>query len=233
MTTPACVQGVGGDGGADDVDAVQGGLGVDLAGSAGDGQGGVGDGDLEVFGHLVGVDDLADSEADLVRAGQPAGGDRGVDGGQQGLGGGEQLVALAGPRGGEERVAAGDQAFAGVVGVADLGEVLLVEQGRLQRPAGGGERLDRRGPQRGQPAQVGLGPEVQVGNNVQINVTMQLGSITESVKVTATAGMVETRENSISQVIDEKRIVDLPLNGRQPTQLILLSGAAVTAPAVA
>ena len=97
---------------------------------------------------------LPTSEADLVRAGQPAGGDRGEDGGQQGLGGGEQLVALAGPRGGQERVAAGDQAFAGVVGVGDLGEVLLVEQGRLQRPAGGGERLDRRGSEGGQPAQV-------------------------------------------------------------------------------
>jgi hypothetical protein len=72
---------------------------------------------------------------------------------------------------------------------------------------------------------------LQVGNNVQINVVMQLGSISESVQVTADATMVDTRENAISQVIDERRIVDLPLNGRQVTQLILLSGAAVTAPA--
>jgi hypothetical protein len=59
---------------------------------------------------------------------------------------------------------------------------------------------------------------------------MQLGAVTDSVQVTASAGMVETRDTSISQVIDERRIVDLPLNGRQPTQLILLSGAALTAP---
>jgi hypothetical protein len=71
---------------------------------------------------------------------------------------------------------------------------------------------------------------LQVGNNVQINVTMQLGAIAEHVEVTASVGMVETKETTISQVIDERRIVDLPLNGRQPTQLILLSGAAVTAP---
>jgi hypothetical protein len=71
---------------------------------------------------------------------------------------------------------------------------------------------------------------LQVGNSVQINVTMQLGAVADSVQVTASAGMVETRDTSISQVIDERRIVDLPLNGRQPTQLILLSGAAITAP---
>jgi outer membrane receptor protein involved in Fe transport len=72
---------------------------------------------------------------------------------------------------------------------------------------------------------------LQVGKNVQINVAMQLGSITESVQVTADTTMVETRENTVSQVIDERRIVDLPLNGRQLTQLILLSGAAITTPA--
>ena len=71
---------------------------------------------------------------------------------------------------------------------------------------------------------------LQVGNNVQINVAMQLGALTEHVEVSAQAGMVETTENSVSQVIDERRIVDLPLNGRQPTQLILLSGAAMTTP---
>ena len=71
---------------------------------------------------------------------------------------------------------------------------------------------------------------LQVGNSVTINVTMQLGSVSESIEVSASAGMVETRDTSISQVIEEKRIVDLPLNGRQPTQLVLLAGAALTAP---
>src|SRR5579883_3502722 len=43
--------------------------------------------------------------------------------------------------------------------------------------------------------------------------------------------MVQTEDTSVSEVIDQRRIVDLPLNGRQPTQLILLSGAAANAPA--
>ena len=77
---------------------------------------------------------------------QPAGGDRGDERGQGVLGGGEQLGAFAGPLGGQERVAAGDQPFSGVVGVGDLGQVGLVEQGQLQRPVVGGELGDRRGP---------------------------------------------------------------------------------------
>ncbi len=72
---------------------------------------------------------------------------------------------------------------------------------------------------------------LQVGNNIQINVTMQLGAISEHIEVSAQASMVETSQNTVSQIIDERRIVDLPLNGRQLTQLILLSGAALTTPA--
>jgi hypothetical protein len=71
---------------------------------------------------------------------------------------------------------------------------------------------------------------LQVGNNVQVNVAMQIGSFSEHVEVMAQAAMLETKENTVSQVIDERRIVDLPLNGRQPTQLVLLSGAALTTP---
>ena len=72
---------------------------------------------------------------------------------------------------------------------------------------------------------------LQVGNSVEINVTMQLGTATEHIEVTAAAEMAETKDNQISQVIDERRIVELPLNGRLATQFILLSGAATTAPA--
>src|SRR5215471_17298069 len=73
---------------------------------------------------------------------------------------------------------------------------------------------------------VRTGIELQANNNIQINATMQVGSITERVEVTATAGLVETKENSISTTIDEQRINELPLNGRQATQLIMSLGAA-------
>ena len=70
---------------------------------------------------------------------------------------------------------------------------------------------------------------LQVNSNPIINVSLKLGSISEQVSVTADASMVETHDASIGQVIDQRRIVDLPLNGRQITQLITLSGAAVDA----
>jgi hypothetical protein len=70
------------------------------------------------------------------------------------------------------------------------------------------------------------GLELQVDNNIQINVAMQVGSVNERVEVQANASLVETRENSVSAMVDQQRINDLPLDGRQATQLILTLGAA-------
>ncbi len=71
---------------------------------------------------------------------------------------------------------------------------------------------------------------LQVNTNPTIKVVLEVGSISQQIDVHASAEMAETQTVGISQVIDERRVVDLPLNGRQPTQLVLLSGAAVTAP---
>src|SRR6201999_2377217 len=68
------------------------------------------------------------------------------------------------------------------------------------------------------------------GNNLRIDVALRVGASTQTVEVNAEASMVQTEDQSVSQVIDAKRVVDLPLNGRQATQLILLSGASTVAP---
>ncbi len=65
-----------------------------------------------------------------------------------------------------------------------------------------------------------------VNNNIEINVPMQIGAASERVEVSAMASMVETKETSVSSVIDQKRIAELPLNGRQATQLIITLGGA-------
>jgi hypothetical protein len=73
------------------------------------------------------------------------------------------------------------------------------------------------------------GIELVVNNNIQINAPMQVGSASEKVEVSAQASMVETKENSISNLVSQQAINELPLNGRQATQLMLTVGAAVYA----
>jgi hypothetical protein len=69
---------------------------------------------------------------------------------------------------------------------------------------------------------------LQVNDHVTINVALQVGAVSESVEISAAAAMVQTSQTSVSQVVDEQRMTELPLNGRQATQLVLISGAAVS-----
>jgi hypothetical protein len=71
---------------------------------------------------------------------------------------------------------------------------------------------------------------LQVGQNVEVNIPLSVGDVTQEVHVSADAAMVETQDTSISEVVDQRRIVDLPLNGRQVTDLILQSGGAAQPP---
>ncbi len=73
---------------------------------------------------------------------------------------------------------------------------------------------------------------LQVGTNPQINPKLSVGETSQEVTIEANAGVqVETESNGVGQVIDQKQVVELPLNGRDPTQLIALAGATTTAPA--
>jgi hypothetical protein len=99
-----------------------------------------------VLGHLVPADDLPDPDPDLSGADQSPSNHSGGDLGQLRVGGVQQGQAFAGPLLCQGGVAAGDQAFPGVVGVGDLGQVGLVEQGHLQGSVVGGQGGDRGGP---------------------------------------------------------------------------------------
>jgi hypothetical protein len=61
---------------------------------------------------------------------------------------------------------------------------------------------------------------------------LEVGAVTQTVEVKSDSAMIETKDNSIAQVIDSRRVVDLPLNGRNPTQIILLTGAATAPPLI-
>jgi hypothetical protein len=67
---------------------------------------------------------------------------------------------------------------------------------------------------------------LQVGEAPLIDIKLQVGAVSEVVQVEANAAMVETHQNSVSTVIDNSQIMELPLNGRNAPTLIMIAGAA-------
>src|SRR5262245_18372382 len=67
------------------------------------------------------------------------------------------------------------------------------------------------------------GVTLQVNQVARLDVNMQVGELTNAVEIVEAATLLETETSSRGQVIDQKKIVDLPLNGRDYNQLALLS----------
>jgi hypothetical protein len=74
---------------------------------------------------------------------------------------------------------------------------------------------------------VQTGIVLQVGGTPTINAALAVGNLEETVSVEAAAPLVDVRSAGISDVVEQERIVELPLQGRQVTDLIVLAGAAV------
>src|SRR5436190_15062843 len=73
---------------------------------------------------------------------------------------------------------------------------------------------------------VQTGIVLQLDASPTINVVLQVGQTTEQVEVQANAGLVETRSTAIGQVVTNQQVAEMPLNGRDPHELIFLSGMA-------
>lgn len=67
---------------------------------------------------------------------------------------------------------------------------------------------------------------LQVASNPSVEVSLKVGSVSEQVEVEANASLVETRSAGVGTVMENQRVLELPLNGRQATDLIYLSGMA-------
>ncbi|HWB97715.1 MAG TPA: TonB-dependent receptor [Bryobacteraceae bacterium] len=67
------------------------------------------------------------------------------------------------------------------------------------------------------------GITVAANANATVPVVLQVGNVAETVTVEAHAGLVETRSGTLGQVVDQQKIVELPLNGRNAATLVLLS----------
>ena len=68
--------------------------------------------------------------------------------------------------------------------------------------------------------------------NLTVNVKLDLGAANEIVEVTSNALQVNTADSTQKQVIEQQRITELPLNGRNAAELTLLVPGAVLIPAV-
>src|SRR5262245_7454766 len=73
--------------------------------------------------------------------------------------------------------------------------------------------------------------EVQVGSANRIDVTLEIGEVNSIVEVSGGAPVLQTETASVGTVIENRRIVELPLNGRNYLQLAsLIPGATTNGP---
>jgi carboxypeptidase family protein len=69
---------------------------------------------------------------------------------------------------------------------------------------------------------IASGLELHVSENLVVNLTLDVGQMTEVVNVTAGGVQIETRTGNVSSLISEKQVTELPLNGRNYSQLALM-----------
>jgi outer membrane receptor protein involved in Fe transport len=68
-----------------------------------------------------------------------------------------------------------------------------------------------------------------IGQTGVKDITMQIGQVSESVSVVDTTALLQAEDAAVGQSVENKKIVDLPLNGRDFTQLVALTPGATSA----
>ena len=61
--------------------------------------------------------------------------------------------------------------------------------------------------------------ELTSGENLRVDFKMNLGQMSETVVVSGTAALIETRSATMSGLVDDRRVQELPLNGRNVVEL--------------
>src|SRR6266851_6317096 len=69
-----------------------------------------------------------------------------------------------------------------------------------------------------------------IGQDAVVNVQLKVGGLDEQVTVTGEAALVNMRQSSVAALVDEKQIRELPLNGRDFSQLTLLQPGVTASP---
>ncbi|MGB4783368.1 MAG: carboxypeptidase-like regulatory domain-containing protein, partial [Candidatus Acidiferrum sp.] len=73
--------------------------------------------------------------------------------------------------------------------------------------------------------------KLQVASTLMHDVQLKVGQTTDTIEITADAAVVDTTTNTLGQVINDKTVQEIPLNGRHFTDLSLLTKGTVTPPA--
>ena len=73
------------------------------------------------------------------------------------------------------------------------------------------------------------GVVLQADQSLTVRVRLELGAATQTIQVTTQVPQIDTTSGTLSQVIDEARVVDLPLNGRNAAQLVTLVAGVIDA----
>ena len=63
---------------------------------------------------------------------------------------------------------------------------------------------------------------LEVNQVARVDISMALGAVSERIEVTAAPPLVEAGTSSLGQVIEQKAVSELPLNGRNFVQLAIL-----------
>lgn len=77
---------------------------------------------------------------------------------------------------------------------------------------------------------VQTGIVLEVGSNISVDPTLQVGAADVKVEVQAEGLALQTEDPTFKQTIDQNAVTEMPLNGRQMTALITLSGGSNQAP---
>src|SRR5688572_20391370 len=67
------------------------------------------------------------------------------------------------------------------------------------------------------------GVELHVEQTVRVNFTLEIGTLSETTEVTGVAPLITTENATVGTVIENRRIIELPLNGRNFLSLVALS----------
>ncbi|MBI4480569.1 MAG: TonB-dependent receptor [Acidobacteria bacterium] len=103
--------------------------------------------------------------------------------------------------------------------------------GRYEFPSMPGGTYEVTATSQGFQTSVRSGVALSLGQNLVVNHSLQVGEVTQSVTVTGEASLVETSTATVTQLVDEEKVQELPLRERDLTQLAFLQPGVIRSPA--